>query len=157
MRKEEKPSSTKHRWPRERLSIKSNWRPREINKRCSTRSRWRLKEDLLMKTVSRNRNKWRETLLSMNIVWKAASNSRRLSMRWPRKISMRLIDMPLGCNSKKRNSLKKGSLRRKREKLKDYKAGSNERRDKLKQKQENFKDRFKKQKNNLLPNPKLGS
>jgi hypothetical protein len=52
---------------------------------------------------------------------------------------------------------RRDDLKGKREKLKDYKAGSNERRDKLKQKQENFKDRFKKQKNNLLPNPKLGS
>ena len=38
----------------------------------------------------------------------------------------------------------------------DYKSGSNERRDKLKQKQENFMDRSKKQKNNPRPKQKFG-
>ena len=51
---------------------------------------------------------------------------------------------------------RRDDLKDKRERLKDYKSGSNERRDKLKQKQENFMDRSKKQKNNPRPNQKFG-
>ena len=72
----------KLRCPSERLSTRYSWRGNEIRRDCSIKRWWLNRLGKGMRSPCRNKKRWGETPLSMNISWRQVSRSAPCNKNW---------------------------------------------------------------------------